>query len=90
MGPFSLEEIIKNHVRIASEIASKLPVRKLFKEYLKYGYYPFFVEGISDYENKLLNALEKIFYEDIPAVWKICSDPLTDCTGYSAGRREGK
>lgn len=71
LGPFSLEEIIKNHVRIASEIASQLPVRKLFKEYLKYGYYPFFVEGISDYENKLLNAVEKIFYEDIPAVWKI-------------------
>ncbi len=70
-GPFSLEEILQSHVRLASEIASQLSVRKLFKEYLKYGYYPFFVEGISDYENKLLNAVEKIFYEDIPAVWKI-------------------
>ena len=70
-GPFSLEEILQKHVRIASEIASQLLVRKLFKEYLKYGYYPFFAEGISDYENKLLNAIEKIFYEDIPAVWKI-------------------
>ena len=46
-------------------------IKKRFREYLKYGYYPFFVEGISDYESKLLNAVEKIFYEDIPAIWKI-------------------
>jgi len=70
-SPFSIEEILQNHVRMASEIASQLAVRRVFKEYLKYGYYPFFLEGISDYENKLLNAVEKIFYEDIPAVWKI-------------------
>lgn len=70
-SPFSLEKILQDHVRIASEITSQVVIKKRFREYLKYGYYPFFVEGISDYESKLLNAVEKIFYEDIPAIWKI-------------------
>lgn len=70
-GSYSLEEIIGEHVSIASELAPVVVVRKRFKEYLQYGYYPFFLEGVSDYENKLLNAVEKIFYEDIPAVWRI-------------------
>ena len=69
--PFLLEEILQAHVRIASEISSQVVIKKRFREYLRYGYYPFFVEGISDYESKLLNAVEKIFYEDIPAIWKI-------------------
>ncbi len=70
-GSLSLEEILLDHVRIASEISSQVVIKKHFREYLRYGYYPFFVEGISDYESKLLNAVEKIFYEDIPAIWKI-------------------
>lgn len=72
IGPFDLEKIIQNHVGISSKIAVQCsPIRRLFKEYLKFGYYPFFVEGTLDYENKLLNAVEKVLYEDIPAVWKI-------------------
>jgi len=71
VNSLSLEEILRDHVRIASEISSQVVIKKRFKEYLKYGYYPFFVEGISDYESKLLNAVEKIFYEDIPSIWKI-------------------
>ncbi len=68
---FSIEEIVQNHTCLSSEISSQVPVRKLFREYLRHGYYPFFVEGVSDYEKKLLNAVEKVFYEDIPSVWKV-------------------
>ena len=67
----SLDELLERHTRISSEIASEVPVRKLFRDYLRHGYYPFFVEGVSDYQKKLLNAVEKIFYEDIPSVWKV-------------------
>ena len=67
----SLDEVLQNHVRVASEICSQVLVKKGFKEYLRHGYYPFFVEGVSDYEQKLLNAVEKIFYEDIPSIWKV-------------------
>jgi len=37
------------------------------RDYLDHGVYPFFLEGIEDYLPKLLNVLEKVLYEDIPA-----------------------
>jgi len=67
----TIEGLIRQHVSMASDISSKFPVLKAFGNYLEYGYYPFFVEGNDDYMNKLGNAIEKIFYEDIPAVWNI-------------------
>lgn len=67
----SFYQIIKEHVAIAAGIASKFPVLKAFREYLNHGYYPFFMEGVGDYMNKLANAIEKVFYEDIPSVWNI-------------------
>ncbi len=67
----SLNEIIQGHVGIASGIVERFPVLKAFREYLNYGYYPFFMEGVEDYMNRLSNAVEKVFYEDIPVVWNI-------------------
>jgi predicted AAA+ superfamily ATPase len=42
-----------------------------FKNYLKYGAYPFFKEDENSFDKKLFNALEKIIYEDIPSLNKI-------------------
>ncbi len=55
---FSLEGIIKNHQRIADEIINAVEKRgkkilALFKEYLKYGYYPYF----NEYKNRELYYL---------------------------------
>jgi uncharacterized protein len=52
---FTLEEIIKNHPVIALEITKILERKKkkilaLFREYLEYGYYPYFL----DYKDKRL------------------------------------
>ena len=49
LKPFTLEEIIKNHPVIALEITKILERKKkkilaLFREYLEYGYYPYFFE----------------------------------------------
>jgi len=49
LKPFTLEEIIKNHPMIALEITKILERKKkkilaLFREYLEYGYYPYFFE----------------------------------------------
>ena len=55
LKPFALEEIIKNHPIIALEITKILERKKkkilaLFREYLDYGYYPYFL----DYKDKRL------------------------------------
>ena len=46
---YPLEEIIAKHNYIASEISIKIPVLKYFKQYLKSGFYPFFLEKNRDY-----------------------------------------
>lgn len=42
-----------------------------FKTYLKYGAYPFYLEGKEGFNQKLFHALEKIIHEDIPSLNKM-------------------
>lgn len=69
--PLSLEDLLHNHTKIAGDISCEIPVLKYFKEYLKFGYYPFFKEGIDVFYAKLGNVVEKVFYEDIPLAFNI-------------------
>ena len=66
--PFAFEDLLKNHSVLAFEILEKGPILGYFRDYLRYGVYPFFLESIDDYIPKLLNVLEKVLYEDIPTV----------------------
>jgi len=43
----------------------------LFRRYLEYGAYPFYLEGIKNFDLKLFNALDKVVNEDIPSTNKI-------------------
>lgn len=78
--PFRLQDIVENHVTLANEITTRIEILKYFRQYLKKGYYPYFIESQKEenYFNKLDNALEKILYEDIPSVFsiKVSSIPL--------------
>jgi predicted AAA+ superfamily ATPase len=69
---FTFEEILTKSSEISKELVFKhKELYSNFKEYLVYGAYPFFLEGIDSFGNKLHNALEKIIYEDIPSLNKI-------------------
>ena len=46
---FPLQKLIKDHNQIATEISTKIPVLKHFKDYLKSGFYPFIFEKERDY-----------------------------------------
>jgi len=65
--PVSLPELLQNHTIVASKLLEAGPILGRFNDYLDHGVYPFFLEGIDDYLPKLLNVLEKVLYEDIPA-----------------------
>ncbi len=67
---YSLKSVLVDHIEIANSF-STLPILKYFKEYLTYGYYPFFLEGEEDYLSKLNNVIEKVIYEDIAVVFKL-------------------
>jgi uncharacterized protein len=68
---FSLEDIIKNHVEIASKIFKEIKPIVEFKDYLKNGYYPFFIENKETYSFKLSETINLILESDIPQFAKI-------------------
>lgn len=53
---YSLDEIFRDHVEIASGVVKKIPILKHFSTFLKSGFYPFFLEPDRDY----LMTLEQI------------------------------
>jgi hypothetical protein len=64
--PYSLEEILKDHISIASKIIEDIKILPLFKEYLDIGYYPFVLEGKEFYRQKLTEILNHTLETDLP------------------------
>ena len=61
----NFQSIIDEPQRLADSLAGIDKLRKSFQEYLSHGYYPFFLEGITNYAQKLARIVEKTIYEDI-------------------------
>jgi hypothetical protein len=70
LQPRTLTEILQHHVQLAEEVDAMKPLQK-FKDYLSYGYYPFFLEGVDDYLLKLNNVIEKVIFEVIAVVFNL-------------------
>lgn len=68
---FSLEDILENHVAIAGDICSKIKPVPAFKNYLKYGYYPYYKEDIISYPDRVLQTFNTIIEADLPSVERI-------------------
>lgn len=67
----TLNDIIENHIEIASNICSEIKIIPAFRAYLEFGYYPFFKEGVKRYSMRLRNVVNVILENDLPAVEKI-------------------
>ncbi len=65
---YSLEEITKNAISIAQEVNSKIKPIKLFQEYIKTGYYPFFIEPEDHYYERIEQAVSEILETDLTAL----------------------
>ena len=66
-----LEEILQNHEKHAFDICSKIKPFEYFGEYLKTGYYPFFLEGLDTYYMKLEENINMILDVELPFLRKI-------------------
>jgi predicted AAA+ superfamily ATPase len=62
---FSLKEIIEQHIFLTEELLDTIAIKKEFEKYLKYGYYPFHLEGIRTYHQKLEETINLIIDIDI-------------------------
>lgn len=65
---FTLEEILANHKKIATEITKKIKPVFEFNKYIRYGQYPYFTEGIDEYYNRVFNTINLILDVDLRTV----------------------
>jgi hypothetical protein len=68
---YNFEEIIFNHVEIANEIVSKVRPLAYFDEYLKNGYFPYFIDDPNFYLNRLLMHINLALEIDVPYINQI-------------------
>ncbi|RDC56078.1 AAA family ATPase [Pedobacter chinensis] len=65
LGAISLADILNNHVEIANSIIGNFKPLQYFNDYLKHGYYPFFIENINTYHLRLEKVVRLIIEEDL-------------------------
>ncbi len=67
---FRLKDILDNHTDIAHELLQMFELNQ-FKEYLEFGYYPFYFDKQSSYKIKLNETINTVIEVDIPSIFKI-------------------
>jgi uncharacterized protein len=65
---YTMEEILEQHIQIAQSVVDKVKPLAYFSDYLRYGYYPYFMENSSFYENGLLKNINLALEIDIPYI----------------------
>lgn len=71
MNAVPLADILTRHIETAIEIGKQLKPLVAFKEYLTYGYYPYYKEDKVMYHDRLLATLNTILDVDLPSTEKI-------------------
>lgn len=71
LDSYSLDEILSNNETISSNLVSKIKPFQYFDDYLKIGYYPFFLEGEDDYYSRLNEIINMILDIELPALRKV-------------------
>lgn len=61
-----LNEVLENHIKHSLDITKQLKPLAYFSDYLHHGYYPFFIENIQAYHQKLNAVVMTILEVDIP------------------------
>lgn len=69
--PFTLEKILNQHLSLTENIVSKVKPLAWFNEYLKYGYFPYFIENQNFYLETLLKHTNLALEIDIPYINQI-------------------
>jgi predicted AAA+ superfamily ATPase len=63
---FSITDLLDKHGQIAQEIVSHIKPFMYFSDYLKIGYYPYYLEGAGDYSMRLEETVLVILEQELP------------------------
>ena len=61
-----LQDILEHHMELAEDIVKRTKPLAFFGDYLRYGYYPFFLEGEKDYAQRLGETILMILEQELP------------------------
>ena len=61
----SISDLVENHQQISTELTKDFRPLKYFEDYLTYGYYPFFLEGINSFKRKLKQVINLVIESDL-------------------------
>lgn len=68
---YKLEDILANPFELWEKVSSKFKPVEQFKKYLKYGYYPFYLEGKEDYFTKIEQIVNYVIEVELPLICKV-------------------
>ncbi|MCH5217423.1 MAG: ATP-binding protein [Muribaculaceae bacterium] len=76
----SLQDILYNHISLANKINERIDVLKLFRKYVRYGAYPFYLSTTENgYLGKVSQIINTVIENDIPAVENVEYITLQRC-----------
>jgi len=67
----SWEDLLKDHVAIAHEVASKIKILPHFERYLRQGFYPFYRSSYAKYHERIVATVNKVLDVDYPKVEEV-------------------
>ena len=68
---YNLKSLLEDHVAIANAICRRIKPLAHFKEYLQFGYYPFYFETGETYCLKLEETVNTVIESDLPIIFNI-------------------
>ena len=68
---YGIEEIFANHTDIARNLLKSIKPYAFWKEYLSFGYYPFYFEDTKGYPLRLKQTINTVIEVDIPSLFPI-------------------
>ncbi|WP_069472372.1 ATP-binding protein [Candidatus Marithrix sp. Canyon 246] len=74
---YVITDIVDQHFEIAAGILSDIKPLQYFADYLRYGAYPFFIEGEAVFILKLNEAVNKVIETDLPLIHHIDTKNIT-------------
>ncbi len=68
---YKLEDILGQPYALWEAVSAKCKPVEQFKKYLRYGYYPFFLEGENDYYTKIEQVINYVVETELPLLCKV-------------------
>jgi uncharacterized protein len=68
---YRLEEILTNHETISMDIVKQIRPLAFFDDYLKFGYYPYFLENKNNYNERLRETIKYSLEVELPRIKKV-------------------